>query len=206
MRETFGLSLVISGMVVALRTAATTPASAFGSVPNDSPPSFLHVRARHIDLERGDEVLFRFEAFGHIRVIFGLFAPDVHDHGRLRLLQARQVVVPGQEGVDTRPLQADGVQHAADHLRHARRRIAVRRPRGNALHDDRAELLDREEILVLLAVSECAGCGHDRVLQRERTEFYVQISHNTPPPPDKQPPPCSCANTASRPARTCPRP
>jgi len=138
----------------------------------------FHVRAGDVDFKRGDPVALGVEAFGHFAVLGDGLAPDVDDGRRPHAAQEGQIVFAVEEGVHPRPLQADGVEHSAGHLRHARRGVPRRRLHADSLHHHRAETRNVVVLMIFIAVAEGPRRGHHRVLQRERPEFAGQIRHN----------------------------
>ena len=69
---------------------------------------------------------------------------------------------------------------AAGDLDRARRRVAADRMQPDAFHDDRAELVQVEELRVFDAIAERARGHHDRVLQLQLADLDREI-HGAPP-------------------------
>jgi len=144
-----GDSLVMMGLAVAARHAATTRADMSGLLPNATPPS-PDVRAGYVDFHG---------VYG--RVVedardFGVFldrrARQVGDVSRLAEIERRQDAIDhvARAGI----LQADGVEHAARRLPHAVRGIAEPRFPGGALETDRSQVAVRESLHARILLAE----------------------------------------------------
>ena len=145
MLVTSGDSLAKTGTPrgVSRRTAAITPRR-LDRVAGEDQPAVLDVRARDVDLDRGDARGVADPA-GELGVLPQRRPGDRHDRPGVVLQQPGQVA--GQEGVDPGALQADRVEHPRRRLGHPRRRPAGARVAHDRLGDDRAELGDVEELL-----------------------------------------------------------
>ena len=96
----------------------------------------LDVRAREVELDRGDSLVAveSFTAQGEVR---RGEAADRDPELRYDLGEARQVV--GDERVDPRPLEADRVEHPVVGLRDPRRRVPLARERRDGLRHEGVE-------------------------------------------------------------------
>src|ERR1035441_3442490 len=93
--------------------------------------------------------------------------------GHLQPFQERPVFP--DETVHARSLEANGVDQAAGNLDRARSRVAANGFEPDALDDDRAELVEINELGIFDAVAEGArGHGH-RVLQGQRADLDGQV-------------------------------
>ena len=160
---TFGLILVMSGSVVTLRQAATTCASSL-QVRAELRAAFLDVRAGDVQFQRADAAE-RVEPPRDLGVFLDGRAPDVDDRRHFQLLEERPVFF--DEAVHARPLQADGVQHAAGDFGGARRGIAGHGIEPDALDRDRAKLVQVNQPRIFRAVAERAGGHRHRILHRQ---------------------------------------
>ena len=131
--------------------------------------AFLDVRAGNVQFQSTDTAQ-RVKSPGDLGVFVNRGAPDVDDGRHLQFFEERPVFF--DEPIHTRSLQTDGVEHAAGDFRRARRGIATNRMQPDAFHDNCAKLVQVEELRVFDAVTERARGDHDRVLQRQRPDFY----------------------------------
>src|SRR5690606_6347411 len=126
-------------------------------------------RAGDVDLDRVDGGVV--EAPRRFDVVLDGRAADIGDESRLGEIERRQYLV--HDLVDTRVLQADGVQHAHRRLVDAVRRIPEPRLARRALEHDGADLRVREprDPRVLLAEADATREQHDRRGELEAAEI-----------------------------------
>ena len=111
-------------------------------IGSEGDAAFFDVRAGDVDFQCRDAAFFRFKTGGDFRVLLDGLAPDVDEHGAIDGAQEGEVVFVGDEFVDARILQADGVEHAAIDFRRARHGIAVGGEGRDAFDGDAADFFE----------------------------------------------------------------
>ena len=107
-------------------------------------------------------------------------AGDIRQDHCILLHQIGQLLL--DEGIDTRILQANGIQHAPCGFRNPGCIVAVALCDGGSLCSDTAKLRQGEQLLVFMAITEYTGGGDNGVLEGYPCYIYRQISHSKPPP------------------------
>ena len=120
MSVTFGVSFGMTGSVVTARTARTTSAGAVDAAA-ERDAAFLDVRARDVQLERGDAFDVRQDR-RQLHVFLDGRSADIHDDDGAARAKLRHLF--GDESMDADALQADRVQHSRGRLHDPRRRMA----------------------------------------------------------------------------------
>ena len=120
------------------------------------------IRAAYIDLQAADAGN-SVQLSGQLGIFIDRFPGDINDYRDVPFCPERCFF--GNEGFHPDVLQADGVEHARGRLHNARLRVTIPGFKGGTLADDGAETLYIKKVIILGAVAEGAGRGHDRVGQ-----------------------------------------
>ena len=133
----------------------------------------MHVGAGDVELVGGD-------AFGVVEalddrvVVADGVAEDVDDDFAGGIAAERRQLFL-DEVVDADVLQADGVQHAGGGLDDARRGMAGHGFERDALGDEGADPLERDDLFKFDAVTEGAAGGDDRVGEFEAGQLHFHV-------------------------------
>jgi len=128
-------------------------------------PTGTGVRARRVDLERGDHREIG-EACDHPRVVLNGRTGDVHQHpcAPRRAREPAELVLP--HGVETRVRQAHGIQHPARELGDPRRASSAPRLRSDRFRDDPTKGIEVDHTGHFAPEAGGAGSEEDGVLER----------------------------------------
>ena len=164
MSVTFGVSFGMTGQP---RGGADGGDDIGGAVQaaSERDAAFLDVRARDVQLERGDPFDIG-QDLRELDVLLQRRAADVDDDHRAARAQLGHLL--RDEAMDADALQADRVQHAGRRFDDARRRMSFALGEKQPLHGDAAERREVDQLGVLGAVPETAARRDERILERER--------------------------------------
>ena len=169
---TLGESLTISGRFETLLDLVHQVLERAG-IGTERHAAGVHIGAGDVQLVGGDAFGI-VQALDHLLVFADRIAEDVDDDfaGGIAA-QGRQLLL--DELGDADVLQSDGIEHARSGLDDARRGMAGHGFQRDALGDERADALQRDDLFKFDAVAEGAAGGDDRVGQLDAGELHFHV-------------------------------